>query len=316
MSILKTFLHDIYERYRALDEGAVANYIPELAKVDPALFGICVVTIEGEVFEVGDTREMFTIQSMSKPFTYGLALGTHGRDKVLAKVGVEPSGDTFNSITLDERSNRPYNPMVNAGAIAITDMVEGTSPSERLNRVLEMFQCYAGRRPYMDGSVFVSERTTGDRNRAMAYLMRNFGMVGNHIDETLDLYFQQCSLLFNCYDTAVMAATLANNGENPITGACAIDADYVQDILSVMYTCGMYNFSGEWAYRVGLPAKSGVGGGIIAVVPQQMGIAVFSPPLDERGTSVRGLRVCSDLSQHFGLHIFHIRDLISMSPSS
>jgi glutaminase len=150
----------------------------------------------------------------------------------------------------------------------------------------------------------MSERTTGHRNRAMAHLMRNFGMIDEKIDEALDLYFQQCSLLVNCRDLAVMAATLANKGINPITGEQAIEACYIKDILSVMYTCGMYNFAGEWAYKVGIPAKSGVSGGIIAVVPNQMGIGVFSPLLDERSNSIRGVKVCEELSQQFGLHLF------------
>ncbi len=150
----------------------------------------------------------------------------------------------------------------------------------------------------------MSKRTTGHRNRAMAHLMRNFGMIDEKIDEALDLYFQQCSLLVNCRDLAVMAATLANKGINPITGEQAIEACYIKDILSVMYTCGMYNFAGEWAYKVGIPAKSGVSGGIIAVVPNQMGIGVFSPLLDERSNSIRGVKVCEELSQQFGLHLF------------
>ena len=150
----------------------------------------------------------------------------------------------------------------------------------------------------------MSERTTGHRNRAMAYLMRNFGMIDDKIDEALDLYFQQCSLLVTCHDLALMAATLANRGMNPITGVQAVETRYVKDILSVMYTCGMYNFAGEWVYKVGLPAKSGVCGGILVVVPNQGGIAVFSPPLDENGNSVRGIKVCEELSQQFGLHLF------------
>jgi glutaminase len=206
---------------------------------------------------------------------------------------------------LDEQSNRPYNPMVNAGAIATAGLIKGENPAARMNRVLDMFRRYTGREVRLDVSVFVSERTTGDRNRAIAYLMRNFGMLAGDLDETLDLYFQQCSLLVNCHDLGVMAATLANDGVNPVTGERAIEAAYVQDMLSVMYTCGMYDFSGEWAYQVGMPAKSGVGGGILAVSPRRLGIGVFSPLLDPRGNSVRGVQVCSDISQHFGLHAFN-----------
>jgi glutaminase len=303
-SPLQALLEDLHARYRGLGDGAVANYIPELAKADPAWFSICIATVDGQVYKVGDYDQTFTIQSVSKPFMYGLALEDHGRDYVLTKVGVEPTGDAFNAIILDERSNRPYNPMVNAGAIATAGLIKGADPTERLNRVLAMFRRYAGRDILMDASVFVSERTTGHRNRAMAHLMRNFDMIGGNLDETLDLYFQQCSLLVSGHDLAMMGATLANGGVNPVTGERAVAARYVRDILSVMYTCGMYDFSGEWAYEVGLPAKSGVGGGIVAVVPRQMGISVFSPLLDARGNSVRGVKVCADLSRQFGLHVF------------
>ncbi|MFB2880909.1 glutaminase A [Floridanema aerugineum] len=304
LSPLLSVLQELHLKYQHLQEGKLANYIPELAKVNPELFSICVMTIDGQIFTVGDYQHLFTIQSISKVFVYGMALEEHGRDAVLKKVGVEPTGDAFNSIVLDEMSKRPYNPMVNAGAIAITSLIKGCGPTERLNRMLDMFRRYIGHDIFIDISVFMSERTTGHRNRAMAYLMLNFGMIDQKIEEVLDLYFQQCSLMVNCQDLAVMAATLANNGVNPVTGEQAVKSDYVRDILSVMYTCGMYNFAGEWAYKVGLPAKSGVSGGLIVVVPNKMGIAVFSPLLDERGNSVRGVKVCEELSQIYGLHIF------------
>jgi glutaminase len=193
---------------------------------------------------------------------------------------------------------------VNAGAIATTSLIKGADPTARLNRVLDLFSKFFGRKVQVDMSVFMSERTSGHRNRAIAYLMLNFGMIGENVDQILDLYFQQCSILGNCRDLAVMAATLANNGVNPITRELAIDPSYLRDILTVMYTCGMYDYAGQWGYSVGLPAKSGVAGSIIAVVPNQLGIAVYSPRLDERGNSVRGIRVCQDLSQEFGMHMF------------
>jgi glutaminase len=289
-----------------LQEGAVANYIPELAKVNPDLFSICIVTVDGQVYEVGDYEQLFTIQSISKVFAYGLALEDHGLDYVLTRVGVEPTGDAFNAIVLDEQSKRPYNPMVNAGAIATTSLIKGSGPTERLNRMLDMFRRYIGRDRdvFVDISAFTSERSTGHRNRAMAYLMLNFGMIDRNIEEALDLYFQQCAVIVNCQDLALMAATLANRGINPITKEQAVESRYIKDILSVMYTCGMYNFAGEWAYKVGIPAKSGVCGGILAVVPHKMGIGVFSPRLDARGNSVRGVKVCEELSQQLGLHLF------------
>jgi len=301
---LKAFLADLHQRYSTVQEGQVASYIPELAKMSPDLFGIAIATTDGQIFEVGDTDPLFTIQSISKVFVHGLALEDHGRDFILSRVGVEPTGDAFNSIVLDEQSKRPYNPMVNAGAIATTSLIKGQDLTERLNRLLDMFQRYIGHDIFVDMATYVSERSTGDRNRAMAYLMRHFGMIEADVEDALDLYFQQCSVMVNCRDLAVMAATLANHGTNPLTGEQAVNPRYIRDILSVMASCGMYNFAGEWNYRIGLPAKSGVCGGIIAVVPEQIGIAIFSPPLDERGNSVRGVKVCETLSQTLGLHLF------------
>ena len=307
MSRLQAFLEELYQSYRVLDEGSLACYIPELAKADPDWFGISVVTVDGHCFQVGDCGQSFTIQSISKVFTYGMALADRGREAVMKTVGVEPTGDPFNSlIRLDAGSNRPDNPMINAGAIATTSLLKGIGPTERLNRLLEMFRRYMGRDAFIDVPVFLSERTTGHRNRAMAHLMLNFGTIDTNIEESLDLYFQQCSVLVNCTDLALMAATLANKGTNPQTGELAVDPSYIRDILSVMYTCGMYNFAGEWAYRVGIPAKSGVSGGIMAVVPNQAGIAVFSPRLDKHGNSVRGVRVFEALSQEFGLHLLDL----------
>lgn len=305
-SPFRSYLNDLYEKYQFLNDGAVADYIPELALSKPEWFGICVVTANNQVFEVGDTQKLFTIQSMSKPFVYGLALEDNGRDYVNSKVSVEPTGEAFNSIVLDEKTNRPYNPMVNAGAIATTDLIKGEGATERLKRILDMFRRYTGRELDINVPVFLSEKSSGNRNRAIAFLMLNFGMVSEKIDETLDLYFQQCSIMVNARDLAVMSATLANGGINPITQERAIDERYVQDVISVMLTCGMYDASGEWIYKVGMPAKSGVGGGITAVVPEKLGIGIFSPPLDAKGNSFRGIKVCEDLSKDFGLHLFNV----------
>ncbi len=304
-SPFRGYLADLHEKYQSLRDGAVADYIPELALANRDWFGICVVTVDGQVFEVGDCSQLFTIQSISKAFVYGMALEDHGREYVNSKVSVEPTGEAFNSIVLDEKTNRPYNPMVNAGAIATADLIKGNGATERLKRMLDMFRRYTGRELDINVPVFLSEKATGNRNRAIAYLMLNFGMVTERIDETLDLYFQQCSIMVNGRDLAMMSATLANGGVNPITGERAIDERYVQDVISVMLSCGMYDYSGEWTYRVGIPAKSGVGGGITAVVPQKLGIGTFSPPLDAKGNSVRGIKVCEDLSRDFGLHLFN-----------
>ncbi|NJM95841.1 MAG: glutaminase A [Phormidesmis sp. RL_2_1] len=307
MLSLQSFLDDLYDRYRDLNEGRLASYIPELAKADKGCFGISVVTTDGRCFEAGEVHQPFTIQSISKVFAYGLALEDHGRDELFEKVGVEPTGDPFNSlIRLDEDSKRPFNPMINAGAIATTSLIDGTDPTDKLNRLLAMFEGYLGHNVVIDMSTFMSERSTGHRNRAMAHLMLNFDMIGHDINSALDLYFQQCSVMVDCHDLATMAATLANQGVQPVTKVQAISGDYVRDLLSVMYTCGMYNRAGEWAYRVGIPAKSGVSGGIIAVVPGKAGIATFSPLIDANGNSIRGLRVFEELSQAYGLHLFDL----------
>lgn len=314
-SPFRQYLQELYEKYQPFADGVVANYIPELALADPNWFGIAVVTTDGQIFEVGDSTRLFTSQAISKAFVYGLALEDHGRDYVATKVGLEPTGEAFNAIVLDEKTNRPYNPMVNGGAIAITSLIKGQHPTERLKRILDTFKRYTGHTHDISMPVFLSEKATGHRNRAMAFLMLNVGIMTDDLEETLDLYFQQCSILISARDLAIMAATLANRGVNPVTQERAIDERYVQDVISVMLTCGMYDYSGEWACRVGIPAKSGVGGGLTAVVPGKLGIGVFSPPLDSKGNSLRGIRVCQDFSQDFGLHLFNVarcdRDLNS-----
>lgn len=299
-------LRDIHQRHLADTSGTVASYIPELATADPALFGIALATADGHLYEVGDAGHCFTIQSISKPLVYGLALADHGRAFVLSKVGVEPSGEAFNSIIFDERTNRPFNPMVNAGAIATTALIRGDGLAARFGRVRALLSAFAGRELEMDERVFLSERETGHRNRAIAWLERHFGMIDERLDEHLDLYFQQCAVLVTARDLAVMAATLANAGRNPLTGRRVLAPEHVRDVLSVMHSCGMYDYAGEWSFSVGLPAKSGVGGGIIAVLPGQLGIGTFSPPLDDRGNSHRGIRVCEELSDRFDLHVFAV----------
>lgn len=303
-SPLREILRELHSRLSANDEGKVADYIPELAAANPRHFGMTLCTTDGQIVEVGDCQQPFTIQSVSKPFIFGLAIEDHDVDHVLTKVGVEPTGEAFNSIVLDEASNRPFNPMVNAGAIATADLVTGKDYPERVKRMMDMFSRYCGREVYVDNSVFMSERLTGHRNRAMAHLMRNFGMMSERFEEALELYFQQCSVLVTGHDLAVMGATLANGGVNPLTQQRAISGQNVKYLLSIMLTCGMYDYAGEWAFRVGLPAKSGVGGGIVAVVPGVLGIGLYSPKLDAKGNSVRGVAACKELSQRFGLHAF------------
>jgi glutaminase len=297
-------LRELHDKYAPDMSGKVADYIPELARAKPEWFGISIVTVGGQTFDVGQAEQLFTIQSISKPFVYGLALEDHGVDEVLSRVGVEPTGEAFNAIVLDEASNRPFNPMVNAGAIATADLIKGKDFPERISRLIGMFSRYCGRDVYIDNTVFLSERVTGHRNRAIGHLMLNFGMVGENIADSLELYFQQCSVLVNAHDLAVMGATLAAGGINPVTGERAIAQPFVKYLLSIMLSCGMYDYAGEWAFRVGIPAKSGVGGGIVGVVPGKFGIGIFSPPLDAKGNSVRGTQVCQELSTRYGLHSF------------
>lgn len=301
------YLQELHDRHKPNRAGKLANYIPELARQDEDLFGIAFATMDGYVYEAGDTVAPFTIQSISKAIIYGLALEDHGREVVLKRIGVEPSGEAFNSIAFDERNNRPYNPMVNAGAIAATALIRGTGHAERWGRILDTFQRFVGRDLGMDESVYRSESATGHRNRAIAFLELNSGMIDGDVDEHLDLYFRQCSLLVNTADLAIIGATLANGGLNPITGERAIKADHARWVLSVMNTCGMYDYAGGWQFDVGLPAKSGVGGGIAAVLPGHLGIGVFSPRLDAVGNSERGVKVCEDISRNFRLHLFEDR---------
>jgi glutaminase len=301
------YLAELRKRASALTGGKPADYIPELGKVDPSLFGIALATVDGEVYAVGDAAHAFSIQSVSKPFMYGYALDHYGREAVLKRVGVEPTGDAFNSIVLDEVANRPFNPMVNAGAIAVAELMDGASQAERIANMLALFGSLAGRELEIDESVFLSEQATGHRNRAIAYMMLNTGMIRRDPNDVLDLYFRQCSVNVTTRDLAIMAATLANDGTNPITGKRVFEAQHVRDVLTVMNSCGMYDYAGEWSYEVGMPAKSGVSGCIIAVVPGQIGIGVYAPPIDSHGNSMRGIRVCQEISNEFELHAFNNR---------
>ena len=261
------------------------------------------MTVDGSAYEVGDSRRPFTIQSISKPFTYGLVLDALGEDAVRRRIGVEPTGDAFNSITLTPGAGTPLNPMVNAGAIAAAAMVAPDDGRDPLDHLLERYGAAAGRPLTIDADVLASERTTGHRNRAIGHLLRASGVIDGDPDAALERYFAQCSIQVDTAALATMAATLANGGVNPVSGERVLTAGTVRSVLSVMATCGMYDAAGEWLYTVGLPAKSGVAGGILAVVPGELGIAVFSPPLDARGNSVRGVAVCRDLVHDLDLHL-------------
>jgi glutaminase len=298
---VQSFLERCYRDYAGNFDGAVADYIPELSKADPAKFGVSLTTMDGEVYGIGDDTDEFTIQSISKAFVFALALELLGPDKIQAKVGVEPSGEAFNSIRLTE-DNRPFNPMVNAGAIACSGLIYDMAGQQAFALIQEQLGRFAGRPLELDDSVYESERATGNRNRAIAWMLHNYGIVSSDVDAVLDVYFRQCSLLVTARDIGTMAATLANRGINPVTRDRVISDHTVARALSVMTSSGMYDYAGEWTYRVGIPAKSGVGGGIIAALPGQFGLGTFSPLLDSHGNSVRGVRVCEALSSGFELH--------------
>ncbi len=294
MTPVEAYLERLHARLAGDASGAVADYIPELARADPSWFGIALATIDGAIYETGDTRVAFTIQSISKPLTFAMALEACG-ELVRERIGVEPTGEAFNAIDLD-----PLNPMVNAGAI-LTRSLLGADPDPS---PLHGYGAFAGRELAIDDRVRESESQTSHRNRAIGHLLRGAQRLEGDPDAVVESYIEQCSVLVDCRDLAVIAATLAGGGVNPITGDRVVSQDTVRDVLSVMATSGMYDAAGDWLYDIGLPAKSGVAGGLIAVLPGRLGIGVFSPPLDERGNSVRGVRVCEELSRELDFHMF------------
>ena len=303
--LVQRYLDQLVAEYAVVDDGELADYIPELTRVDTTGFGLTLSSSDGFLYESGDARTQFTIQSISKPFTYALALDVAGQEVVDAKIGVEPSGDAFNEISVDPHTKTPKNAMINAGAIAAVSLVPGASPDERFAKIRDFYSACAGRPLELDEDVYRSEKATGDRNRAIAYMLSSFGVL-DEPDDVLDVYFRQCSLKVTSVDLARMAATLARGGINPQTGRRVTSTAVVRRTLSVMVTCGMYNGAGDWVSAVGMPAKSGVGGGIAAVLPGQLGIGVYSPRLDSRGNSVRGVLVCRALSERLGLHFLTV----------
>jgi glutaminase len=296
-------LRQLHERLAEVTGGEVATYIPELGAADPSWFGIALSTLDGHLYEAGDVHRQFTIQSVSKPFVYALALADRGLDEVLSRVGVEPTGEAFNSIRLDSASGRPLNPMVNAGAIVTASLADGATAEERFARILAGLSEFAGRDLAVDERVYASESETGDHNRALAYLMHGTGALRCGVEDALRVYFRQCSVLVTAHDLAVMAATIAAGGVHPVSGRAVVSPAVAQHVLTVMATCGTYDYAGEWLLRVGMPAKSGVSGAMVAALPAQFGLGVFSPPLDSRGNSVRAIAVCEELSARFGMHM-------------
>jgi len=297
-------------------DGTVADYIPELGKANPDDFGLAIATTRGALYTIGDTEKEFTIQSVSKAFAFCLALEIAGPAKVAGRVGVEPSGDPFNAIVFDPTTNRPFNPMVNAGAIAVSGILCEYLGKDAFEFLLNRFSVAAGRELTVNDSVYRSESETGHRNRAIAHLLLANGALNVKPDMALEFYFKQCSINVTATDLARMGATFANMGQSPLDRSLAFELTAVRRTLSVMFTCGMYDYAGHWAYDVGIPAKSGVGGGIVGVINRQLGIGSYSPKLDPKGNSVRGVASFEMLAEEFGLHAFDCTNVGSSFVSS
>jgi glutaminase len=294
-----------YERYRHLDEGQVADYIPALAAASRTTFGLCVASVRGGLFAVGDAEKEFSIQSVSKLFVFALVCHTLGHEEARRKLGVNSTGLPFNSVmAIELNAERTMNPLVNAGALATTSLVPGATADEKFESVVAALSRFAGRRLVMDNDVYASETATNFRNRGIAHLLDGYGRMYCDPDIATDVYTRQCSLRVSAQDLAIMGATLAGGGVHPMTGEQAIDARLCERVLAVLATAGLYEHSGEWLYEVGLPGKSGVSGGIVTVSPGKGGLGTFSPPLDEAGNSVRGQRVTRYLSEALGLNLF------------
>ncbi|XP_077304824.1 glutaminase kidney isoform, mitochondrial-like isoform X2 [Lithobates pipiens] len=301
-------IDELFENAKKLSGGKVADYIPQLAKFSPDLWGVSICTVDGQRHSVGDTKVPFCLQSCVKPLKYAIAVNDLSTEYVHRYVGKEPSGLRFNKLFLNE-DEKPHNPMVNAGAIVITSLIkQGAGNAEKFDYVMQFLNKMAGNEYVgFSNATFQSERESGDRNFAIGYYLKEKKCFPEHTDMVgiLDFYFQLCSIEVTCESASVMAATLANGGFCPITGERVLSPEAVRNTLSLMHSCGMYDFSGQFAFHVGLPAKSGVAGGILLVVPNVMGIMCWSPPLDKLGNSVRGIQFCQDL---VGLCNFHNYD--------
>ena len=292
---MNNLLNNVLNKCREYTKnGTVASYIPELAKSNPEDFGICVVADGGSFYCAGDFSKSFTIQSIIKPIILLLALLDKGEEKVRALVGVEATGKPFDAFNYSDQALKceNINPMINAGAIALCTLINGDSYEEKFSRLLSLVRKMADN-PQLEVNqdVYISEKTTGNKNRALAYMLKAYGMIGDNVDDILDCYFSACSINVNSFDLAKLAFIFANKGKNIITGEQIFDEKYARYINAVLVTSGMYDGSGEFALDVGVPAKSGVGGGIMAIVPNRMGIGIYSPALDNKGNSCAGIKV-------------------------
>jgi glutaminase len=290
-----------YDKYKTLKEGANADYIPALAKVDSNIYGIALVTVDGKVYTTGDIQSEVSIQSISKVFTMARVIEDQGPMSIENNMGVDATGQVFNSIVaVEQYKGAEMNPLVNPGAITATSMVAGANRAEIWKKILDTHSDFAGRPLTVNQEVFKSEADTNQRNQAIAMLMFAYGHIKSEPLRACDIYTEQCSISVNAKDLATMAATLANGGKNPVTGKVCMKPENVPEVLAVMATAGLYDDSGKWLYATGLPAKSGVGGGIIAVSPGKFGIAVISPPLDKAGNSVKAQKAIADISNALG----------------
>ncbi len=305
---MKRILDTIIDKNRYwTKEGKIASYIPELSKANGEALGICVTTLDGEEFFAGDYETKFTIQSISKVVTLMLAIIDNGVDYVFTKIGMEPTEAAFNSIINLENNNdpKPLNPMINAGAIATVSLITGDTAEEKFNRILKFTRKITGNPDInINENVYTSEKATGDRNRSLAYFMKSTGVIEGNVEDVLDVYFRQCSMEVNCRDIARIGAMLANAGVIISNNERVISREATRIIKTIMVTCGMYDASGNFAVHIGIPAKSGVGGGIMAAVPRRMGIGVIGPSLDEKGNSIGGIKVLEELSRELDLSIF------------
>ena len=303
--VVVELLDEVHERYRGVDEGAVADYIPALASADPSQFAVSICGVRGFGTSVGEAAVPFSIQSISKAFVFALVCDAVGHEEARRRLGVNATGLAFNSVmAIELNEDRTMNPMVNAGAMATTSLVPGATPESRWEFVLAGLSRFAGRPLVLDADVYASESATNLRNQGIAHLLQSYGRLYADPDETTDLYTRQCSLLVTADDLAVMGATLAAGGVNPLTGEHVIEAFNCKHVLAAMATAGLYEHSGDWLYEVGLPGKSGVSGGIVTISPGKGGLGTFSPPLDAAGNSVRGQRATRHIAEKLGLNIF------------
>jgi glutaminase len=302
---VQAIVQEAYDKFKGDARGKNADYIPELAKVDSKLFGIAIVTTDNQTIAVGDTKTAFSIQSIAKVFSLALAMQEQGAEKVFQKIGSEPTGRPFNSpLAVVDMPTHSANPLVNAGAIATVSLISGASPTEKWNKILSFYGRVAGEKLSLIDAVYKSEAATNTGNKALSYLLAKYDRIYADPFQSVDVYTKECSVGVNALQLARMGATLANGGKNPSTGEQVIKAENVPEILSAMMMAGLYDGSGGWAWHVGLPAKSGVGGGMVSVVPGKGAIAVFAPPLDEAGNSVKGQEVIQYVVNRLDYNIF------------